>query len=188
MTIRELVSILDAKVLCGEEKLDQDVNNAFSSDLMSFIHPSYADPKKVEILNRLADSLSEDEKIDHEAQWVWSTKYLLGFDNDPDKCEMAAHRAYNAARAGVVPALIYCLDDYKRRGLQDAALNCLERIVEKEKDTAHVITLEWQNEGFYLEKDSTSIAELVDYAQVGQVGEAHNRARWYLDLIGIEYK
>ena len=35
MTIRELVTILDAKVLCGEDKLDQDVNNAFSSDLMS---------------------------------------------------------------------------------------------------------------------------------------------------------
>ena len=35
MTIRELVTILDAKVLSGEDKLDQDVNNAFSSDLMS---------------------------------------------------------------------------------------------------------------------------------------------------------
>ena len=35
MTIRELITILDAKVLCGEDKLDQEVNNAFSSDLMS---------------------------------------------------------------------------------------------------------------------------------------------------------
>ena len=35
MTIRELASVLDAKVLCGEEKLDQVVDNAFCSDLMS---------------------------------------------------------------------------------------------------------------------------------------------------------
>lgn len=36
MTIRELAALLDAKVLCGEDKqLDEVVNNAFSSDLMS---------------------------------------------------------------------------------------------------------------------------------------------------------
>jgi len=35
MTIKELASILDARVLCGEDKLDQEVSNAFSSDLMS---------------------------------------------------------------------------------------------------------------------------------------------------------
>ena len=35
MTIKELVSVLDAKVLCGEDKLDQEVKNAFCSDLMS---------------------------------------------------------------------------------------------------------------------------------------------------------
>ena len=35
MTIRELAGILDAKVLCGEDRLDQEVKNAFCSDLMS---------------------------------------------------------------------------------------------------------------------------------------------------------
>ncbi len=35
MTIKELATILEAKVLCGEDKLDQEVCNAFSSDLMS---------------------------------------------------------------------------------------------------------------------------------------------------------
>ncbi len=35
MTIRQLVSILDARVLCGEDKLDQDIHSACGSDLMS---------------------------------------------------------------------------------------------------------------------------------------------------------
>lgn len=35
MTIRDLVPLLDAKVLCGEDKLDQEVHTAFGSDLMS---------------------------------------------------------------------------------------------------------------------------------------------------------
>lgn len=35
MTIRELIPILDAKVLCGEDKLDESINSACGSDLMS---------------------------------------------------------------------------------------------------------------------------------------------------------
>jgi len=35
MKIRELVSLLDAKVLLGEDKLDQEVHTACGSDLMS---------------------------------------------------------------------------------------------------------------------------------------------------------
>ena len=35
MTIRELVTLLDARVLLGEEKLDQEVSSGFASDLMS---------------------------------------------------------------------------------------------------------------------------------------------------------
>ena len=35
MTINDLVTILDAKVLCGEDKLTQEVNSACGSDLMS---------------------------------------------------------------------------------------------------------------------------------------------------------
>lgn len=35
MTIGELVTLLDARVLCGEEKLDQEVSSGFASDLMS---------------------------------------------------------------------------------------------------------------------------------------------------------
>ena len=35
MTIRELIPVLDARVLCGEDKLDQEVNTACGSDLMS---------------------------------------------------------------------------------------------------------------------------------------------------------
>jgi len=35
MTIRELIPILNAKVLCGEEKLDEEVRSACGSDLMS---------------------------------------------------------------------------------------------------------------------------------------------------------
>jgi len=35
MTIRELVSLLDAKVLLGEDKLDQEIHTACGSDLMS---------------------------------------------------------------------------------------------------------------------------------------------------------
>lgn len=35
MTIRELATLLDARVLCGEEKLELDVTSGFSSDLMS---------------------------------------------------------------------------------------------------------------------------------------------------------
>ena len=35
MTIRELIPVLDARVLCGEDKLDQEVKSACGSDLMS---------------------------------------------------------------------------------------------------------------------------------------------------------
>ena len=35
MTIRDLIPILDAKVLCGEERLDEEVCTACGSDLMS---------------------------------------------------------------------------------------------------------------------------------------------------------
>ena len=35
MTIRELIPLLKAKVLCGEDKLDQEVCTACGSDLMS---------------------------------------------------------------------------------------------------------------------------------------------------------
>lgn len=35
MTIGELVTLLDARVLRGEEKLDQEVSSGFASDLMS---------------------------------------------------------------------------------------------------------------------------------------------------------
>ncbi len=35
MTIADMVSILDARVLCGENRLDRTVHSAFCSDLMS---------------------------------------------------------------------------------------------------------------------------------------------------------
>ena len=35
MTIRDVVSITNAKVLAGEEDLDQEITTAFGSDLMS---------------------------------------------------------------------------------------------------------------------------------------------------------
>ena len=35
MTIRELIPVLDARVLCGDDKLDQEVKTACGSDLMS---------------------------------------------------------------------------------------------------------------------------------------------------------
>lgn len=35
MTIRELIPLLNAKVLCGADKLDQEVRSACGSDLMS---------------------------------------------------------------------------------------------------------------------------------------------------------
>ena len=35
MTISGIISILDARVLCGEESLEQEVNSACGSDLMS---------------------------------------------------------------------------------------------------------------------------------------------------------
>ncbi|MBP3644927.1 MAG: hypothetical protein J6K55_00690 [Clostridia bacterium] len=35
MTIRELIPILNARVLCGEDALDQEVRSACGSDLMS---------------------------------------------------------------------------------------------------------------------------------------------------------
>ena len=35
MTIADMVSILDARVLCGENRLDRTVYSAFCSDLMS---------------------------------------------------------------------------------------------------------------------------------------------------------
>ena len=35
MTIRDLIPILNAKVLCGEDQLDQEVRSACGSDLMS---------------------------------------------------------------------------------------------------------------------------------------------------------
>ena len=33
MTIRELIPVLDARVLCGDDKLDQEVKTACGSDL-----------------------------------------------------------------------------------------------------------------------------------------------------------
>ena len=35
MKIRDIVNLLDAKVLCGEELLDKEVNSAFGCDMMS---------------------------------------------------------------------------------------------------------------------------------------------------------
>lgn len=35
MKIREIATLLDAKVFCGEEMLEREVNNGFSCDLMS---------------------------------------------------------------------------------------------------------------------------------------------------------
>lgn len=35
MTIKEVVNVLDATVICGEDKLNNRVEKAFSSDLMS---------------------------------------------------------------------------------------------------------------------------------------------------------
>lgn len=35
MKIRELIALLDAKVLCGEDGLDQEIHSACGSDLMS---------------------------------------------------------------------------------------------------------------------------------------------------------
>ena len=35
MKIRDIVNLLDAKVLCGEECLDKEVNSAFGCDMMS---------------------------------------------------------------------------------------------------------------------------------------------------------
>ena len=35
MTIREIATLLDAKVLCGKERLEEDQKDAFASDLMS---------------------------------------------------------------------------------------------------------------------------------------------------------
>ncbi len=35
MTIRDIVPIIGASVLCGEDKLDEEVNSACGSDLMS---------------------------------------------------------------------------------------------------------------------------------------------------------
>lgn len=35
MTLREIVKLLDATVYLGEERLDEEVKNAFASDLMS---------------------------------------------------------------------------------------------------------------------------------------------------------
>lgn len=35
MTIRDLATLLEARVLCGEEKLDLEVSSGFASDLMS---------------------------------------------------------------------------------------------------------------------------------------------------------
>lgn len=35
MKIRDLIEILDAKALCGEDKLDMEINSACGSDLMS---------------------------------------------------------------------------------------------------------------------------------------------------------
>ena len=46
MTIAEIVTCLDARVLCGEDRLDQSVTSACCSDLMSdalaFIHENAA--------------------------------------------------------------------------------------------------------------------------------------------------
>lgn len=35
MTIREVIEVLSARVLCGEDKLDQEVHTACGADLMS---------------------------------------------------------------------------------------------------------------------------------------------------------
>lgn len=35
MTLKEIVNVLDAKVVLGESQLDKDVDHAFASDLMS---------------------------------------------------------------------------------------------------------------------------------------------------------
>ncbi|MBO4403495.1 MAG: hypothetical protein J5792_07480 [Bacteroidales bacterium] len=35
MTIKEIATLLDAKVVCGKERLDEEHENAFASDLMS---------------------------------------------------------------------------------------------------------------------------------------------------------
>ena len=46
MTLGEVKTILDAKLLCGEELLDHDVNTACGSDLMSDV-PAYVKDQAV---------------------------------------------------------------------------------------------------------------------------------------------
>ncbi|MDD2277935.1 MAG: DRTGG domain-containing protein [Bacteroidales bacterium] len=43
MTLKEVADILDAKVLCGEDHLDYEIDFAFSSDLMSDVLTTQTD-------------------------------------------------------------------------------------------------------------------------------------------------
>jgi predicted transcriptional regulator len=53
MKIQEVAEIIGGKVLCGEEKLDQEVDFAFASDLMSDVLTTQVD--KMVLLTGLAN-------------------------------------------------------------------------------------------------------------------------------------
>lgn len=53
MTLKEVAAILDAKVLCGSDRLDYEVDFAFSSDLMSDVLTTQID--KMVLLTGLAN-------------------------------------------------------------------------------------------------------------------------------------
>ena len=50
MLIREIKTLLDAQILSGEQMLDQDVAEAFASDMMSDVL-AFANPRTAEMLD-----------------------------------------------------------------------------------------------------------------------------------------
>lgn len=171
--------------LSGDKK-----QGIISGNILMYVEPQFKgyDRRRAEILEELANGMHGDGCTKHEAQWIWSLKYLFCRHDDLSNGELSSQRAVDAAKSGIVPALIFCLDDYKYKGLEEQAVACLDKIADKEKDTARVITLEWQDEGFFFDKDGSARAKLLDYARSSQDSPARDRARWYLDQIDVDYK
>ena len=53
MKIKEIVNILDARVLCGEEHIESEINHGFASDLMSDVLT--LDTEKMVLITGLAN-------------------------------------------------------------------------------------------------------------------------------------
>lgn len=185
-----------AKAALTEEQIEEEIKEAihkaaksnlyiygdsrtFDGSCIRFVMPSMIKDQDMKVLER------EAIVGNPEAQWVWALRYLVGYADADDLPYpgLVGQRVVNAAKKGVLGAQLYLVDHFKHAGNEDAALTWLAEASALESVEAAVISLEWRLEGYHYEQDPVALDKLIFLAR-----KDVDRAKWYLDRIGIDYK